>query len=114
MRCRDLSRLPLDFQVTESAEEQRGASLRERVVSCRWAANGPASWQGLRELHLDANKLKGTLPASWGDKGSFPQIINVTLANNDLSGSLPAQWGLDATTFMTRFPEARVHDSTSW
>ena len=78
--------------------------MREWGVSCRWAANGPASWQGLRELHLDANKLRGTLPASWGDKGSFPQLINLTLANNDLSGSLPAQWGLDATTFMTRFP----------
>ena len=73
-------------------------------MSCRWASNGPASWQALRELHLDANKLKGTLPASWGDKGSFPQLVNATLANNELSGSLPAEWGLDATTFMTRFP----------
>lgn len=73
-------------------------------MSCRWASSGPASWQALRELHLDANTLKGTLPASWGNEGSFPQLANVTLANNELSGSLPAQWGLDAGTFMTRFP----------
>ena len=80
------------------------ASLRDRGVSGRWASNGPASWQALQELHLDANKLRGTLPPSWGAQGSFPQIANVTLANNELSGSLPTQWGLDAGTFMTRFP----------
>lgn len=49
----------------------------------------------LKELHLDTNLLQGTLPASWGDGGSFASLVNITLAGNNLSGPVPVGWGVD-------------------
>jgi hypothetical protein len=62
----------------------------------RWSANGPQSWPYLQELHLDANLLNGSLPASWGAGSSMPSIRNITLVSNNLSGPVPASWALDA------------------
>ncbi|CAK0772056.1 hypothetical protein CVIRNUC_003924 [Coccomyxa viridis] len=61
-----------------------------------WSSKGAASWPALRDLHLDANLMTGTLPASWGAGGSFPMLSNLTLANNNLSGSLPMSWGTNS------------------
>ena len=49
----------------------------------------------LKELHLDTNLLQGTLPASWGDGGSFASLVNITLAGNNLSGPVPVGWGVN-------------------
>lgn len=72
----------------------------------RWSSAGPSAWGLLKDLHLDANLLSGTLPDTWGSGGSFPAIANITLAGNNLSGSIPASWGTDANgkTAFRRLP----------
>eukprot|EP00877_Chromochloris_zofingiensis_P009579 jgi/Chrzof1/4875/Cz15g02150.t1 len=45
--------------------------------------------QKLQEIILPANKLKGTLPASWGQLTGLTQLW---LSNNTLAGSLPQEW----------------------
>ena len=62
---------------------------------CRWSSAGSSAWGLLSHLHLDANLLSGTLPDTWGSKGSFASITNITLASNNLRGSIPASWGTD-------------------
>ena len=87
----------------------------------RWSSAGPSAWGLLKDLHLDANLLSGTLPDMWGSGGSFPAIANITLASNNLSGSIPASWGTDAngkTAFrrlpvVTLRPGATPHHTTS-
>ena len=65
------------------------------MVLCRWSSAGSSAWGLLSHLHLDANLLSGTLPDTWGSKGSFASITNITLASNNLRGSIPASWGTD-------------------
>ena len=70
--------------------------ISEVMVLSRWSSAGPSAWGLLNHLHLDANLLAGTLPDTWGSRGSFASITNITLASNNLRGSIPASWGTDA------------------
>ena len=70
--------------------------IGEVMTLSRWSSAGPSAWGLLNHLHLDANLLSGTLPDTWGSKGSFASITNITLASNNLRGSIPASWGTDA------------------
>ena len=64
-----------------------------RLITCRWSSRGPSAWANLKELHLDANLLRGILPSTWGSGGSFPAIVDITLDGNRLTGTVPASWG---------------------
>lgn len=61
------------------------------------------SWQYLQQLHLDANLLSGTLPATWGSGGAMGNIRNITLAYNNLTGSVPSSWAIDPNTGKPHF-----------
>lgn len=43
--------------------------------------------------YLNDNQLSGSLPASWGGPGAFPQLSLLRLDDNRLTGGLPASWG---------------------
>jgi hypothetical protein len=70
--------------------------------ACRWSSGGSKSWPELQQLHLRANLLTGSLPASWGDGGSMPALRNFTVSGNRLSGPIPSSWDQNGTH--PRFP----------
>lgn len=44
-------------------------------------------------MNTDAWCHAGTLPASWGDTGAFPQLSTLNLYELPLYGTLPTAWG---------------------
>ena len=43
-------------------------------------------------LHLDDNDITGTLPQSWGFRGSFSLLVDLLLGNTGIGGTLPVGW----------------------
>ena len=93
-KCRTRGRKPLRTLLL--AEEVNSAMPRASVslATCRirWASGGVNAWPELRQLHLRANLLTGSLPGAWGGGTSFAALQNITLSGNSLTGALPANW----------------------
>lgn len=47
----------------------------------------------LPRSYLNNNQFTGSLPATWGGPGAFPQLALLRLDDNRLTGGLPGSWG---------------------
>ena len=62
----------------------------------------------LQTLFLDSNRFVGSLPAAWGELGSFPNLTSLSLYDNLLSGTVPSSWGNAGA-----FPSVKDNSSSS-
>ena len=64
-------------------------------------------WSGMskiKSIHLDVNRLRGTLPAQWSNMSRT--IQHIRLFTNELTGSLPPSWHA-----LTVLKTLRLHDN---